>query len=74
MSSYSPSRNCLDKIKVSMISFGFYLSDSGVKEEHKQLEVPEQPHSPFMIADGIVISLYLIQVCVIDVFTRANDG
>jgi hypothetical protein len=36
--------------------------------------VPEQPQSPFMIADGIVVGLYLIQVCVIDVFARANDG
>jgi len=37
-----------------------YLLDSGVKEGHKQVEEPEQPHSPFMIADGIANGIYLI--------------
>jgi hypothetical protein len=42
--------------------------DSGVKEGHKQVEVPEQPQSPFMIADGIGIEVYLSIWSVLSMF------
>ena len=41
-----------------------YLSDSEASEGYEQLEVPEQPHSPFMMDDDIDIDLcfYILSV------------
>lgn len=60
-SSYSLRRSCLDELQVSKISYSdSYISDSGVKVGYKQVEAPEQPQSPIMIADGFVVGIYLI--------------
>lgn len=56
MSRYSPSHSCLDG-RLATASFG---RTAGFREGYEQLDEPEQPQSPFMVADGIAVGIDLI--------------
>ncbi len=47
--------------RLATASFGSYQSHTaGFREGYEQLDEPEQPQSPFMVADGIAVGIDLI--------------